>query len=134
MNNDKYKDIIDLPHHTSVKHPRMSIHNRAGQFAPFAALTGYSDAVKETARLTDERIELDEGIKLMLSDKLLYLDTHPNIEATFTYFVNDKRKKGGKYIDITGRIKRIDKVNNIIILEDKFKIFIKKIINIKYML
>lgn len=134
MNNDKYKDIIDLPHHTSVKHPRMSIHNRAGQFAPFAALTGYSDAVKETARLTDERIELDEGIKSMLSDKLLYLETHPNIEATFTYFVYDKRKKGGKYIDVIGSVKKIDKIYNIVHLHNGTKIIINELHNISIMI
>ena len=134
MINDKYKDIIDLPHYTSSKHPRMSMQNRAGQFAPFAALTGYSDAVRETARLTDERIELDEGIKLMLNDKLLYLESHSNIEVTFTYFVYDKRKKGGKYIDVVGVVKKIDKVNNVIILQDNKKLLINEIIKIKYML
>ena len=80
MNN--YDDIINLERPISKKHGKMSIADRAAQFAPFAALTGFGAIIKETARLTDERIELDEGIKLMLSDKLLYLDTHPNIEAT----------------------------------------------------
>ena len=93
MNNDKYKDIIDLPHYTSSKHPRMSMQNRAGQFAPFAALTGYSDAVRETARLTDERIELDEGIKLMLNDKLLYLESHSILKQLLHILFMIKEKK-----------------------------------------
>ena len=102
MSNDKYKDIINLPHHTSSKHPRMSIQNRAGQFAPFAALNGYSDAVKETARLTDDRIDLDDSIKLILNDKLNYLVSTKDILAKFIYFVYDKKKKGGKYVEEVG--------------------------------
>ena len=70
MNKDSYEDIINLPHHVSETHPQMSIEARAAQFAPFAALTGYSEAVKETARLTEKRIEIDEGLKLQLNNKL----------------------------------------------------------------
>lgn len=130
MNNDKYNDIINLPHHTSNKHPRMSMHNRAGQFAPFAALTGYSDAVKETARITDNRIEIDDGIKLMLSDKLNYLKDNKDISATFTYFVHDKKKKGGSYVDTVGSIKKLDIINKIIVLNNNEKIPINELINI----
>ena len=68
MNN--YEDIINLPHHISKKHPQMSIWSRSAQFAPFAALTGYDDAVKETARLTDKRLEIDEGLKNILNNTL----------------------------------------------------------------
>lgn len=75
--NYKYDDIINLPHHTSLKHPRMPMIDRAAQFSPFAALTGYDAAVKETARLTDERIELDESTKMVLDEKLCLIVSTP---------------------------------------------------------
>ena len=85
------------------------------QFAPFAALVGYDEAVKETARLTDKRIEIDEGLKEMINSKLNYLNEHikGNNEVIITYFIQDKKKNGGKYINKIGIIKRIDSVNEI---------------------
>ena len=132
MNKDNYKDIINLPHHVSEKHPQMSIEARAAQFAPFAALTGYSDAVKETARLTEKRIEIDEGLKLQLNNKLQKIieKINTNPEVTFTYFIYDAKKEGGKYINKTGYVKKIDISNEYIILTDKTKIPINEIINI----
>ena len=127
-----YSDIINLEHHVSTKHPQMSLESRAAQFAPFAALTGYDDAVKETARLTDKRIELDEEMKVIINDKLNVLEEHISEKptATFTYFVTDKKKSGGSYNTITGNVRRIDLVNNVIILTNKKKIIIDDIIGI----
>lgn len=131
---DDYSDIINLPHHTSLNHPRMSIEKRAAQFAPFAALTGYEDLVKETARLTDKRIEIDDGLKQVLNGKLQKInDNIKNKDlVTFTYFIPDLKKSGGKYVDYTGTVKKIDTFNGFIIMEDKTKIPINEIIDIKY--
>jgi len=130
MNN--YEDIINLPHHVSKKHPQMSIWSRSAQFAPFAALTGYDDAVKETARLTDKRLEIDEGLKNILNNKLQYILENKLLqpEITFTYFVYDNKKSGGKYIEKTGVVKKIDLNEKYIMLKDKTKISIDEIINI----
>lgn len=132
MNKDSYEDIINLPHHVSSKHPRMSIEARAAQFAPFAALTGYEDAVKETARITEERIEIDEELKLLLNDRLQIIlsNIKDNPEVTFTYFIYDKNKSGGKYITITGNVSKIDMTNGYITLTNKTRIPINEIINI----
>ena len=131
MNKD-YSDIINLPHFESKKHPRMSIEARSAQFAPFAALTGYDDAIKETARLTDKKIEIDEGLKIILNNKLQYIlkniDLNPII--TFTYFKKDSKKSGGKYIEKEGIVKKIDNIEGNIILKDKTKIKIEDLINI----
>ena len=127
-----YEDIINLPHHVSKKHPQMSIWSRSAQFAPFAALTGYDDAVKETARLTDKRLEIDEGLKNILNNKLQYILENKSLqpEITFTYFVYDNKKSGGKYIEKTGVVKKIDLNEKYIMLKDKTKISIDEIINI----
>lgn len=130
--NKNYDDIINLPNHISLKHPRMSIEARSAQFAPFAALTGYNDAVKETERLTDKRIEIDDNLKQILNNKLNYIleniDKKPLI--TIKYFIPDNKKDGGKYIEKPGIIKKIDIINQYIYLYDKTKIPIKEIINI----
>ena len=133
-NSRKYDDIINLPHHISKKHPQMSIYERAAQFAPFAALVGYEDAVEETARITDKRIELNEEEKNILDMKLQMLieqikvQIYPNI--TIMYFIPDLKKDGGKYIRISGKIKKIDEFKNLIILDDKTEIPIRDIISI----
>ena len=129
----KYVDIINMPHHTSQTRPRMSMINRAAQFSPFAALTGYDAAVKETARLTDNQIELDECAKEMLSDKLQiiteHLDDMPQI--TFIYFEPDKQKSGGAYCSVTGQVKEIDEYERIVKLMDGTKIPIQHICGIE---
>ena len=129
----KYVDIINMPHHTSQTRPRMSMINRAAQFSPFAALTGYDAAVKETARLTDNQIELDECAKEMLSDKLQiiteHLDDMPQI--TFIYFEPDKKKSGGAYCSVTGKVKEIDEYERIVKLMDGTKIPIQHICGIE---
>ena len=132
MNN--YEDIIYLNHYISMKHPRMSITNRAAQFAPFAALTGYGDAVKEAARITDKRIEIDEGLKNVINEKLKLIekDISNRPKVTITYFVYDNKKSGGKYIENIGNVKKIDLVKHLIIMTDKTKIPIREIIDILY--
>ena len=128
----KYDDIINLPHHISKKHPRLSIEQRAAQFAPFAALTGYGDAIKETTRLTEDRIELNEEEKENLDKKLQELKSKisTNPQVTITYFVPDIKKSGGEYITKIGNLKKIDEYKKILILEDKTIIHLKEIIEI----
>ena len=129
----KYDDIIKLPHHVSKIHPQMSIMARSAQFAPFAALSGYDEAVKETARLTDKRLEIDDGLKSILNNKLQYILENINInpEIIFSYFVYDEKKTGGKYIEKIGVVKKIDLIEKYIQLTDKSKIPIEEIIDIK---
>ena len=122
----KYDDIINLPHHTSPKRPRMSMIDRAAQFSPFAALTGYDAAVKETARLTDRRIELDEYSKAALDERLRLVQEHLKEypEVTITYFQPDERKDGGAYLSVTGSIKKFDAYEKCVVMMDKQKILI----------
>lgn len=131
--NNKYDDIINLPHHISTKHPQMTLESRAAQFAPFAALTGYEDEVEETARLTTKRKEIDEELKAILDIKLQKIrkSISKKFEIIFTYFIKDSKKQGGKYITVKGVVKKIDEYNQIIILEDRTKIPILDIIDIK---
>lgn len=129
MNN--YADIINLKRPQS-NHNHLSIESRASQFSPFAALTGYDNEVKETARITDKRIDIDDGLREMLNAKLNYLNDHikenPNI--SITYFAKDPKKEGGKYLTKQGIIKRIDTVNEIIKFNDNMTISMNDIINI----
>ena len=127
-----YNDIINLPHYVSKKHPQMSIEARSAQFAPFSALTGYDEAIKETARLTDKRIEIDDGLKIILNNKLQYVLEKIKLkpEIIFTYFVYDDKKIGGKYVEKIGVVKKIDMVEQYVMLIDKTKIPILEIINI----
>ena len=131
--NKNYEDIINLPHHVSTKRPQMPLKDRAAQFAPFAALTGHDEAIKETARLTDERIEWDESTLAILNDKIQIildnLDIEP--EITVTYFKPDDKKSGGIYIDHTGVVKRIDDFEKTVIFTDKVFIPIEDILDIQ---
>lgn len=115
---DNYDDIINLPHHVSSTRPPMAVADRAAQFAPFAALTGHNAAIKETARLTDEKLQLDENTKALLDEKLRYLLEQDETEAIFTYFVPDKNKTGGAYITHAEVLKKIDTIENAITLKD----------------
>ena len=114
-----YADIIDLPHHGSLNHPQMSMHDRAAQFAPFAALTGYEAAVGETA-LTSERRELDpqeaEELNRRFAALIARLPERP--EATIEYFVPDERKAGGAYVTVTGRVRHISVSEKVLVMED----------------
>ncbi len=129
----KYDDIIDLPHHISVSRPQMPMLDRAAQFMPFRALTGYEDAVHETARLTDKKPELTEDEKSLLDMKLQRLadrlDSHPQV--TLTWFQPDKRKTGGVYVTTTGQIKKIDDFEGALILLGGERILIEDILDIQ---
>lgn len=128
----RYDDIIDLPHHVSTTHHRMSMLERAAQFQPFRALTGYEDAVRETARLTDDRVELTEDEKALLDGKLQRLAdnlaSHPLV--TVTYFQPDKKKTGGAYVTTTGQLKKIDDFEGVLILLGGERIVIDEILEI----
>ena len=115
-----YDDIINLPHHVSDRHPHMPIRDRAAQFSPFAALTGYEREVKEAARLTEKRIELSSEQKEILNEQLRLLEDGAlqGTVASFTFFKPDDRKDGGAYVTVAGRIKKIDLVERNIILLD----------------
>lgn len=118
--NGRYDDIINLSRHISRTHKPMPIIDRAAQFAPFAALTGYDEAVKETSRLTDKRRNLDETQKVMLNEKLriLYEDSGDRQQVTITYFMPDKKKEGGEYVTICGEVRKMDNYEHKIILQD----------------
>ena len=118
-----YDDIIHLPHHQSTARPHMSLHDRAAQFAPFAALPGYGDLVRETARLTDTKVELSEEKKEKIDRSLAAvagsLKQGIRPEAALTCFVPDERKEGGRYEVYTGNVKRIDTVRRVLILQEE---------------
>lgn len=127
-----YDDIIELAHHVSKKHQPMPIMDRAAQFSPFAALTGYEDAVKETARLTDSEIELDEYEKSQL-DCGLRLAAESHAVVCITYFLPDDKKAGGVYTTITGVIRHIDAVESVVILKDRTQIPVNHIFSIQFL-
>lgn len=129
----EYDDIIYLPHHISTTRPRMAVIDRAAQFSPFAALTGHNLAIRETARLTDDRVELDEYMKTTLNHRLQiladYLKKHPEIEIT--YFQPDDKKDGGAYVTVNGTIKKIDEYERVVLMTDGAAIPIDEIISIE---
>lgn len=122
--NSKYDEIMGLPHHVSKTRSQMPMSDRAAQFAPFAALTGYDDAVKETGRLTDNKIELEENSLNELNAKIQLLRENlaDTPEITFTYFKPDERKAGGAYLTITGTVKKLDDYERQIVLHDGTKL------------
>ena len=132
----KYDDIINLPHHVSSRHPQMPMMNRAAQFSPFAALTGYEDAVRETARLTDEKIELDEYEKEELDRKIQWIGSHldEHIPVSITYFQPDYRKAGGTYEEIIDTIRKINVYEHEILLTKGTKIPIMNILLMDFIL
>ena len=129
---NRYEDIINLPHHVSLIRPKMPMSDRAAQFAPFAALTGYDAAIKETGRLTDERIELDEEALTTLDMKYQLLmdalDEEPEVEIT--YFKPDERKAGGAYVTATGAVIKVDDFERLITMQDGTKIPMDDILSI----
>ena len=130
--NGKYDKIMGLPHHVSKTRPQMPMSDRAAQFAPFAALTGYDAAIKETGRLTDERIELDVEALSALDMKyqilMEALDEAP--EVTITYFQPDERKAGGKYVSAVGTVKKIDDFERRITMRDGTRIPMDDVLSI----
>ena len=130
--NRKYNEIMGLPHHVSKTRPQMPMSDRAAQFAPFAALTGYDSAIKETGRLTDERIELDEEALTALDRKYqLLMDTLDDApEVTITYFQPDERKAGGKYVSATGAVKKVDDFERRITMRDGTRVPMDDVLSI----
>ena len=130
--NGKYDEIMGLPHHVSKTRPQMPMSDRASQFAPFAALTGYDAAIKDTGRLTDERIGLDvEALSALdMKYQLLMeaLDEAP--EVTITYFQPDERKAGGKYVSAVGAVKKIDDFERRITMRDGTRIPMDDVLSI----
>lgn len=127
-----YEDIIHLPHHVSKKRPQMPLSQRAAIFAPFSALTGYEDQIKETDRITTRKIELTEEEKERLNQKLVLVwNYHRNEEVMITYFVKDLKKNGGNYLTVIGKVKKLDLVSQHFILQDKRKIKLDDIIDIQ---
>ena len=125
----RYDDMIYMQNPTPACKPRMSLYERAAQFSPFAALTGYEDAVEETARLTDARLELSEDMKTILNEKMQMIVDNMDADpiVTITYFVPDKKKTGGAYVDVTGIVKEIDEYERCIVMTDKKKIPIEQV-------
>lgn len=115
-----YQEIIGLPHHVSKTRPQMPMSDRAAQFSPFAALTGYDAAVKETGRLTDEKIELDEETLTALNMRyqLLTDSLKDSPEVRITYFKPDEWKSGGAYLTVTGVVKKVDDYERLITMRD----------------
>ena len=130
--NGKYDDIIDLPHPVSPPRPQMPIADRAAQFSPFAALTGYDDEIKETARLTDDMIEMNEEALNMLNMKFQMLIDRLNDKpkVIFTYFQPDERKDGGAFLTIEGVVKKVDVFERILILQDDTKLQMDNVLDI----
>jgi len=127
-----YEDIRNLEYPVKTTRARMSMHDRAAQFSPFAALTGYDALICETARLTDSRISLDETEKAELDKELQELRANPERKITVTYFMQDSRKDGGAYLSVSGQIKKIDEVNRSIIMEDRTVIPMEDVISIRH--
>lgn len=128
----RYDDILNLPHPVSKRHPQMKATDRAAQFSPFAALTGYEAAVKETARSTTEKVELDENAKEALDRKLTFLKEHlsDRPEVSVTYFVPDEKKAGGRYTTAEGVLKKINEHERCLVLEGGEEIQIEAIFEI----
>lgn len=125
-----YDDIINLPHPTSKRHPRMPVHDRAAIFSPFAALSGHGAAIAETARLTERRIELDEDTRAELDRRqailLGHMDEQP--EVTITWFQPDERKDGGAYLTATGRLKKLRELERLLVLADGTEIPLEDVV------
>ena len=129
---DRYEKILYFDHPVSRKHKHMSSYDRAAQFAPYAALVGYDRVVKETARLTSKRIELDEyEIERLNAEIIALVSRKDDVVVRITYFIPDNKKSGGAYVVAEGKIKKIDEYLGLIILSDGTKVSISEIINIE---
>ena len=130
--NYRYKDMLDLPHHVSLVHPPMPMEDRAAQFSPFAALTGFGEVIRETERLTQERVELGEDARNILDEKLRALQgqikSQPQVAVT--YFQQDARKEGGAYCTVTGCIQKIDVYGGVVAMADGTKIPVNEIVEL----
>ena len=130
----RYDDIINIPHHVSPTRQRMSMHDRAAQFAPFAALVGYDDAVAETARLTESRPELDEQEQRVINERLAYIadHIHEQPEVRIKYFVPDEYKSGWTIIEVSGKVKKISATDGTIVMADGRKIRLSDITDLSF--
>ena len=130
----RYDDIINLPHHVSPTRQRMSMHDRAAQFAPFAALVGYDDAVAETARLTEARPELDEQEQRAINERLNYIAAHihEHPEVNIKYFAPDEHKSGGAIVEVSGTVKKISATDGTIVMTDGCKIRLSDIVDLSF--
>jgi hypothetical protein len=131
-NKHPYDDIINLQHHVSSNREHMSVLDRAAQFSPFAALTGFDGAIKETARLTDRRIELDEAAKTILDEKLRIIQEQISgqQEIELVFFQSDEMKVGGSYISMMGIVKKIEGYERVVVMQDGTRIPIEEIVDI----
>lgn len=122
--NNKYESIINLSHYKSRNHPPLSMEQRAAQFAPFSALTGYKEAILEESRLTDEKIIISEELKSMINDKLNYIKNNISIKPKIKirYFIKDKTKSGGRYEELESNVKKIDIYNKFLVMDNDIKI------------
>ncbi|HJC06555.1 MAG TPA: YolD-like family protein [Candidatus Enterocloster excrementipullorum] len=133
----RYDDIIGLSRPVSQSHPPMPMSDRAAQFSPFAALTGYGDAIREEARLTDSQIELDENRKEELNQKLLLIQEQTGgaaksrVPVRITYFRPDERKSGGSYLSLSGYVRRIDLYEGMLVMEDGERVAVRDIVEIE---
>lgn len=129
----KYDDLLNLPHHQSGRRPHMTIHDRAAQFSPFAALTGHQDVIEEEERQTERFRELDESQMSILDGKLQILQENRSArpEVRIRYFVPDERKEGGAYREAAGRFQKLDEGKRQIVLEDGTAIYIEGIWDIQ---
>ena len=132
-NPNPYADIIDLPHHVSKRHPQMPMEKRAAQFSPFAAMVGHDAAIRETARLTEEQLELSEDEKAVIDGKLQMIQAHikEQPEITVTYFQPDEKKNGGAYVTVTDSVKKIDDMKKLLILRNGMSISICTILSLE---
>lgn len=129
-----YEDMLELSHPVSKIHPQMPRRDRAAKFAPFAALTGYEEAVREAARFTEEKMILDEDSKEQLDWKLRRLQEKVKEKPTITvtYFLKDEKKKGGKYVTVTGVLKKIDSYTHQFVLENGEEIPMEDIVSLEF--
>lgn len=131
---ERYRDMLYMTHPEPKTRPRMSVADRAAQFSPFAALTGYDDVIRETARTTHSEIQLDEDKMSVLNEKLRILaeSAASRPEITVTYFVPDEWKAGGAYLTVTGKVKKVDPYEQILVLTDGTVISMKRIYEIEW--
>ena len=129
----RYDDIIQLPHHQSKKRAHMSLHDRAAQFSPFAALTGHEAAIEETERRTEEAIILDDTMVADISDKLYEISQHLSEKwrVSITYFRPDEKKAGGAYLTDVGTIKKINEAEQLVIMDSGMRIKMEQMIKIE---
>lgn len=132
---ERYEDIINLPHPVSKTHPQMPVADRAAQFAPFAALTGYDAAIQETGRLTEEQIVLDENERVRLDRQLqeILQSDCPHPKVRIRYFQKDLRKEGGAYLTMEGKVKRLDPYERKLIFTDGTDVLIENVLELEQM-